>query len=146
LGIDEMGSYEEPPREIECLRGVGITSVVCGDNFSLGLSRDGRVFSWGIGGPLGHGDFEYRTSPKQIMSLADKRVIKLAVGYFRVMVLIDNFRVFAWGANKHGMSGLSAEDAYVDTPQEVLSLSDKQISNIACGSHHSFAFSNAETL
>jgi E3 ubiquitin-protein ligase HERC4 len=144
LGTDEMGSYEDPPREILSLRGVGIRSVVCGDQFSLGLSRDGRVFSWGIGGPLGHGDYEYRTFPKQIMTLCDKRIIKLGVGYFRVMALTDENRIYAWGSNKYCMSGFSVEEAYVDTPQEVSTLSPYNVTDIAVGSHHTFILSNNE--
>jgi alpha-tubulin suppressor-like RCC1 family protein len=34
LGLNEIGSYEEPPREIKTLRGFGVSTVACSDNFS----------------------------------------------------------------------------------------------------------------
>ncbi len=104
------------------------------------------MFSWGIGGPLGHGNFEYRTCPQQIMALADRRIIKLSVGYFRGMALTDDHKVYSWGSNKYGMSGFDVEEAYLDSPQEAVALSGKKIENLCCGGQHTFVLTNEECL
>lgn len=48
------------PKLIEKLQNVEIVDVYCGDQFSLALSKDGKLYSWGKGegGMVGHNQEE----------------------------------------------------------------------------------------
>ena len=56
------------PGEIGCLWPLGIVQIACGDNHSVVLTVDGRVFSWGRGkyGQLGLGNFENSLLPTEV--------------------------------------------------------------------------------
>lgn len=59
------------PRIIDKLKDEFVISVYCGVHFSLALTKDGKVFSWGKGDGwrLGHATDEHVRFPKQIDSL-----------------------------------------------------------------------------
>lgn len=54
-----------------------------GAYYSMALSRDGEVLTWGDGesGQLGHGWGEHRNEPVQVELLAQKTVVGIAAGY-----------------------------------------------------------------
>lgn len=59
------------PRLVEKLQNVEIVSVYCGGQFSIALSSDGEVYSWGKGEGwrLGHTSEEHVRYPQLIESL-----------------------------------------------------------------------------
>ena len=38
------------PTKVETMCGVGLKKVACGTQFTVALTKDGRVFTWGQGG------------------------------------------------------------------------------------------------
>lgn len=48
LGLGNTTPKSVPTR-IEALRGMNIRKVGCGTQFTVALTRDGRVFTWGQG-------------------------------------------------------------------------------------------------
>lgn len=62
------------PKLVDKLQDVVVDEVYCGTQFSLALSRDGKVYSWGKGDEwrLGHASEEHVRFPKIIESLQGK--------------------------------------------------------------------------
>lgn len=87
---------------------VAIAAVRCGSNFSLAITRGGKLFSWGIGesGALGHGSVDNQPTPKCIMSgiPARSRVIDADAGS-RHAVAITEKGVYTWGSGDQGALG-----------------------------------------
>lgn len=97
-----------------------ISRVFIGNQFSVALSYDGRIFTWGkrYGGRLGHsttdygqnakiaaaiksieGPAEYCYIPKKVCALEGKQIIDIAVGSSHCMALSSKNEVFGWGRN-----------------------------------------------
>jgi alpha-tubulin suppressor-like RCC1 family protein len=62
--------------------GLGIIKVECGSQFSVALSNNGSVYTWGKGDyhRLGHGVDEHVRRPKKVMTLQGKKVISISTG------------------------------------------------------------------
>lgn len=68
---------------ISCpLLGLSTVKVECGSQFSVALSSNGSVYTWGKGDyhRLGHGVDEHVRRPKKVMGLQGKKVICVATG------------------------------------------------------------------
>ena len=59
------------PKLVEKLQDLDIVKVCCGSQFSLALTKDGQVYTWGKGDNqrLGHGTDEHVRYPKLLDSL-----------------------------------------------------------------------------
>lgn len=59
------------PKLVEKLQDLDIVKVCCGSQFSVALSKDGQVYTWGKGDNqrLGHGTDEHVRYPKLLDSL-----------------------------------------------------------------------------
>lgn len=62
------------PKLIERLQGVYVVRVFCGNQFSLALTSNGQLYSWGKGDNyrLGHTSEEHVRFPKLISALEGK--------------------------------------------------------------------------
>ena len=65
--------------------------IECGQRHTVGLTRQGEVFSWGdnIFGPLGHGDEEDRSVPTKVESLDGLVITKISCGAHHTAALTD---------------------------------------------------------
>ena len=63
-------------------KGLSIIKVECGSQFSVALSNNGSVYTWGKGDyhRLGHGVDEHVRRPKKVMTLQGKKVISISTG------------------------------------------------------------------
>lgn len=63
-------------------KGKSIVKVECGSQFSVALSSNGSVYTWGKGDyhRLGHGADEHVRRPKKVMTLQGKKVISISTG------------------------------------------------------------------
>ena len=70
------------PQNVEKLNGVGICQIECGAQFSLALSKNGLVWTWGKGDyfRLGHGSDQHVRKPTVVESLRGKKIVHVAVG------------------------------------------------------------------
>jgi alpha-tubulin suppressor-like RCC1 family protein/tRNA A-37 threonylcarbamoyl transferase component Bud32 len=77
------------PKEISAMREVKIMAICAGGNFSMALSRDGMIYSWGNGarGQLGHVSLKDIWTPKEVVSLRHFRVKAIACGDNHAMAL-----------------------------------------------------------
>ncbi|XP_012222673.2 RCC1 and BTB domain-containing protein 1-like [Linepithema humile] len=120
------------------------------------LTEEGKIYSWGNNetSKLGHNTTniinEYGLidtiifSPLQVSGLADKHIVDIKCGYFHVLVLTDDRKVYGWGLNKLGqIDDTNADDNLAGMPIEVVIKDEKDkkkaIESISCGSTFSMA-------
>ncbi|KAM9567415.1 E3 ubiquitin-protein ligase HERC2 isoform 7-T8 [Guaruba guarouba] len=131
------------PKLIEKLQDLDIVKVRCGSQFSIALTKDGQVYTWGKGDNqrLGHGTEEHVRYPKLLDGLKGKKVIDVAAGSTHCLALTDDSEVHSWGSND--------QCQHFDTlritkpePAALPGLDTKHIVGIACGPAQSFAWSS----
>ncbi|XP_048589232.1 E3 ubiquitin-protein ligase HERC2 isoform X2 [Nematostella vectensis] len=132
------------PKSIERLQGLGVCKVYCGAQFSLALTRDGSVWTWGKGEGfrLGHGTEDHVRHPKLVEALDGKHVVDVSVGSIHCLALTDAGEVYCWGRNDQGQLG-DIDCQIRPEPTLVSGLASKGIVGIACGPAQSFAWSCA---
>ncbi|KAJ3610820.1 hypothetical protein NHX12_022911 [Muraenolepis orangiensis] len=130
------------PEQVVALDAQNILAVSCGESHTLALNDKGQVFSWGLGsdGQLGLNNFEECVRvPRNIKSLSDVQIVRVACGYRHSHALSKVGQVFSWGQNRYGQLGLGMEGQGIPTPQHVQSLQGIPFAQIVAGGAHSFA-------
>ncbi|XP_031814951.1 E3 ubiquitin-protein ligase HERC2 isoform X4 [Sarcophilus harrisii] len=131
------------PKLIEKLQDLDVVKVRCGSQFSVALTKDGQVYSWGKGDNqrLGHGTEEHVRYPKLLEGLQGKKVVDVAAGSTHCLALTEDSEVHSWGSND--------QCQHFDTlritkpePTALPGLDTKHIVGIACGPAQSFAWSS----
>lgn len=123
-----------------------IVAISGGNFFSLALSSDGQVFSWGYNGfgQLGNNSTTSSTAPVIVNTsgeLSGKSVVAVAAGYAHSLALTADGKVFAWGENGSGQLGNSSTSrspvpVAVNTSGAMVG---KTVVAIAAGQDHSVA-------
>ncbi|KAG1692367.1 hypothetical protein DVH05_025534 [Phytophthora capsici] len=134
-----------------------VTQVACGYYFTVVVTEDGSVFSWGEGsdGQLGLGysdsfrvgfldpnisgsNFVYMPSPTRIDALKEP-IDSVAVGGNHVFAVarLPTRRVFEWGAWKRRGATDMRESAF--SPVQNTALSSLNVQQIAAGKEHALA-------
>jgi len=142
-GQTGLGSVEDVtyPTEIPELRDQFVSTVACGDDFTV-VSSNERVLSFGNGTKTGQGT----SSVSDHLRAAPVRGIpapihKIVCGWGHTLALTDK-GIFTWGANMHGQCGLGHSE-FVPTAEHVKALSGMDIVDIAAGSAHSIALTRS---
>lgn len=140
--------------EIPELRGMGVSMAACGEDFTI-VATDKRAWGFGNGSKLGLGwDVGGRggghpTQPSSVrdcfkpsvISGIDPPIRKVVCGWGHTLLLSDH-QVMSWGWNLHGQCGLGHKE-FVSVPQPVRALAGTDIVDIAAGSTHSVALTQA---
>lgn len=100
---DSSWVYFEPV-ELQQPDQVRFTKLAAGDRFSLGLSEDGRVYSWG-GRALGTGSNDSNTLPTLTALPAGERFIDIAAGDAHAFAVAENGQLYGWGSGEGGRLG-----------------------------------------
>lgn len=110
LGHGEMDTNERVPRLVEALSGVKLSCITAGDSHVLGITTEGRVYSWGIGfyGCLGHGDESSLAIPKLVEGLTGHVVTSAAAGASHSLAVAATGHVYVWGRDHMGQLGFMA--------------------------------------
>lgn len=115
LGCGYTSNYSNVPMCVLGPSGTGcltnVVAVSAGAFFSMALTADGRVWTWGDNtwGELGDGTNTSRSLPVQVVgvggggSLTD--IVSLASGIFHQVALGGNGTVYTWGYNGDGELG-----------------------------------------
>jgi alpha-tubulin suppressor-like RCC1 family protein len=137
-----------------------ILSMALGDNHTISLSNDGRVFSWGLNnlGQLGTNDV---LLPGFIIELTDKfkldnsdKIVKVSAGLDHSAAISLSGRVFTWGLNDYGQLGNGSflvnspygEFKPVEITKEFGLKENEKIIELSLGFHHSLFLSNLGRL
>ena len=72
--------------------------IECGTWYTVGLTKNGEVFSWGDNryGQLGHGDEKERRVPTKVAGLDGIVIIKVSCGGHHTAALTDKGEVLTW--------------------------------------------------
>jgi len=105
----------------------GVVEASCGKDFSLALTRDGDVYSWGWSehGCLGHGtNGEFNTSaasvkltytpvykPDKIAALSDPKVVQISSGADFSAALSSDGICYTWGCGDYGRLGTRKQES-----------------------------------
>ncbi|XP_047218559.1 probable E3 ubiquitin-protein ligase HERC1 isoform X5 [Girardinichthys multiradiatus] len=140
LGLGNS-TAKSSPQKVDVLCGIGIKKVACGTQFSVALTKDGKVFTFGqdrlIGLPEGRARNHNR--PQQVPALSGIYIQDVAVGAEHTLVLSSTGDVYAWGSNSEGQLGLGHTN-HVREPTLVTALQGKNINQISAGRCHSAAW------
>lgn len=130
------------------LAGKRVVAVAAGDEFSVALTDDGLVYTWGDGGDgqLGHNAFvDFSNEPVAVGTsgaLNGKFVTAIAAGSEHVLALTSEGKVYAWGSNGYGQLGTNMFGTNRSLPNPVYhggAYGQKTVVDIACGWDHSIA-------
>uniref|UniRef100_UPI00398EDCE3 probable E3 ubiquitin-protein ligase HERC4 n=1 Tax=Pristiophorus japonicus TaxID=55135 RepID=UPI00398EDCE3 len=143
-GIDEEVVLE--PRTCEFFQNKRIHDVGCGRRHTVFVVDDGTVYACGCNdlGQLGHE--KARKRPEQVDALDAQNITAVSCGEMHTLALNDNGQVFAWGLAKDGQLGLAATEESVRVPRNIKALVEVQITQVACGYHHSLALSKGSQV
>ncbi|XP_061744248.1 E3 ubiquitin-protein ligase HERC2 isoform X2 [Nerophis ophidion] len=131
------------PKLVEKLQDLDVVKVCCGSQFSLALTKDGQVYTWGKGDNqrLGHGSDEHVRYPKLLDSLQGKKVVDVAVGSSHCLVLTEDGEVHSWGSNDK-LQHFDTLFYNKKHPKALPGLKSKHIVGISCGPGQSFVWSS----
>eukprot|EP01117_Protostelium_nocturnum_P010272 TRINITY_DN3692_c0_g1_i1.p1 TRINITY_DN3692_c0_g1~~TRINITY_DN3692_c0_g1_i1.p1 ORF type:complete len:435 (+),score=125.33 TRINITY_DN3692_c0_g1_i1:143-1306(+) len=127
-------------RELQLIEFPGIETIVqcsAGDAFSLALSSEGRVFSFGKNdlGQLGSNIEGIASEPTLVEFPADVKITKIACGMGHSLAIDDKGELHSWGWNGYGQLGMGDTENR-RLPHKVGELK-KKVKSIACGGWHS---------
>jgi len=109
--LGRLGNESLPGLVEGGLRGVPVQMVSAGDSHSAALSRDGRVFTWGVykdsNGYIGHSPgLKKAVEPMEMGVLKGKPVKWIASGVDHTFAVAANdFDVYSWGCGEQGQLG-----------------------------------------
>eukprot|EP01125_Pyxidicula_operculata_P019071 TRINITY_DN688_c0_g1_i2.p1 TRINITY_DN688_c0_g1~~TRINITY_DN688_c0_g1_i2.p1 ORF type:complete len:561 (+),score=101.06 TRINITY_DN688_c0_g1_i2:41-1723(+) len=126
LGLLDVQGELSDPTEIPnaFFEGEKITQVFCGGNFSIALTKTGKLYCWGENknGQLGLKDTETRITPTRITFFDDKPVKTVGCGDYHTLVITETGDMYAFGNNKYGQLGVGdftdrTEPTLVEKPE-----------------------------
>ncbi|CAH2328938.1 Serine threonine- kinase Nek9 [Pelobates cultripes] len=140
LGHGDRASYRQP-KHVEKLQGKAVQQVSCGSDFTVCITDEGQLFSFGSDyyGCLGVN----QTAGAEVLEpiwvdfFLNEPVEQVSCGDNHVMALTRSKSVYSWGCGEYGRLGLDSEDD-VYSPQKVEVPRGLCIVNISCGSDGSF--------
>uniref|UniRef100_A0AAV2LLI6 HECT domain-containing protein n=1 Tax=Knipowitschia caucasica TaxID=637954 RepID=A0AAV2LLI6_KNICA len=160
LGLGTTDTAVPIPRLVKRLCDHRISQVMCGNQHCIALSRDGQLFTWGqntsgqlgLGkgepmfgwgknraGQLGLNDKQDRAVPCHIKFLRSQKVVYISCGEEHTAALTKDGGLFTFGDGALGQLGHGSTNNEL-LPRRVLELMGTEVSQIACGRHHTLAF------
>ncbi|XP_019887375.1 probable E3 ubiquitin-protein ligase HERC4 isoform X1 [Ooceraea biroi] len=130
------------PRAVEFTETENIEQISCGENHTVIVTKDGRVYSCGNNdyGQLGH---EKTRKRFQLVSGLEAFVFKMvACGFCHTLGINEWGQLFSWGSNGKGQLGLNSTDSIERVPHMIKTLATKTVVQVACGVEHSVALTN----
>jgi ELWxxDGT repeat protein len=143
--VDNTSPQQVDPSGV--LSGKRVIAVAAGEDFSLALTDEGRVYAWGANqlGQLGNGTTIDSPVPVEVDAsgaLNGKIITQIAAGYGHAHALASDGTVFSWGENSFGQLGIGSVVTPVPVPTVVVgtgALVGTSVNAIAAGHYHSLA-------
>ena len=163
LGFDESATPENPnkqlhPAVLKSLARHRFSQVVCGHDHIVALTTTGKVLAWGNGqqAQLGRRIVERHkhAALKPAMMAKLRNIVRVCSGHYHSFAIDKSGKVYAWGLNNYGQTGVMPSDfekgeqqeedmSCIWTPTLVSALSPsafggrRRVVDIAGGEHHS---------
>uniref|UniRef100_A0A8C1B758 HECT and RLD domain containing E3 ubiquitin protein ligase 3 n=1 Tax=Cyprinus carpio carpio TaxID=630221 RepID=A0A8C1B758_CYPCA len=143
LGAGEPSTLS--PQPLKSLCGIPLAQISTGGDHSFALSLSGAVFGWGknSAGQLGLNDeqvdYSYRAVPCHIKFLRSQKVVYISCGEEHTAALTKEGGLFTFGNGSRGQLGHDST-RNEPLPLRVMELMGTEVSQIACGRHHTLAF------
>lgn len=80
--------------------------------------------------------------PKRVQGIGQLSIKQVSSGNDHVLMLTTDGKVYAWGRNYEGQLGLGENITHATSPQEVTSLSENIVIEVAAGDYHSFVITD----
>lgn len=132
---------------------ISVQQICCGDYYSMALSCDGDVFTWGEAseGQLGHRDahpafqvafvdlhmlnsaYTFLSQPEPVLALSNDEIVQIGCRKNHSVALTRDGRVFEWG-NWGKRCGRDMEHAFVPIEKEYVS--GLRLRQVSVGDHH----------
>nr|XP_022328228.1 E3 ubiquitin-protein ligase HERC2-like isoform X2 [Crassostrea virginica] len=145
LGHGDYINREEPVL-ITGLSGKQVAKICCGSTYSVALTTNGEVYSWGKGnfGRLGHGSSEDQTTPILLKFFKGHRIVDIACGSgdAQTLAVTDSGAVYSWGDGDYGKLGRGGNDG-CKTPKVVEKLMGQEVVRVYCGPQFSLALTKS---
>ncbi|XP_029169078.1 LOW QUALITY PROTEIN: uncharacterized protein LOC114939022 [Nylanderia fulva] len=102
------------PRKVKRLRETKIASLACGSKFSMAISDEGKLFSWGRRYNENCKNDQWKImrsykgetyDPHPFKIIINKTIVKVACGFEHTLVLSNEGKIFGWGKNNKGQIG-----------------------------------------
>jgi alpha-tubulin suppressor-like RCC1 family protein len=132
------------------------TLIAAGQNHTLGISTDGKVYAWGSNsnGQLGRGTFGSafptpQAVPSSLIAFNDSIFTAIAGGMNHSVALNQDGQVFAWGLNSNGQLGngsSTTQPSAVAVATAGTPLAGKTVAKIAAGNNHTLALTTDGVL
>ncbi|KAI1887409.1 hypothetical protein AGOR_G00190000 [Albula goreensis] len=141
LGLGKGKPSSLSPQPLKSLSGIPLAQITAGGDHSFALSLSGAVFGWGrnSAGQLGLNDEQDRAVPCHIKFLRSQKVVYISCGEEHTAALTKDGGLFTFGDGSQGQLGHDSTNNEV-LPRRVLELMGSEVSQIACGRHHTLAF------
>uniref|UniRef100_A0A665XCB2 HECT domain-containing protein n=1 Tax=Echeneis naucrates TaxID=173247 RepID=A0A665XCB2_ECHNA len=141
LGLGKGEPSKLFPHPLKSLAGIPLAQITAGGDHSFALSLSGAVFGWGKNraGQLGLNDKEDRAVPCHIKFLRSQKVVYISCGDEHTAALTKDGGLFTFGDGSWGQLGHGSTNNEL-LPRRVLELMGTEVSQIACGRHHTLAF------
>jgi E3 ubiquitin-protein ligase HERC1 len=141
IGTGESTNQLEPT-ELTFLRNEKIVKIACGSNFTICLSEDGKVFSFGCSSnmKIGHeGDATIYT-PTQVKNFPiQDKIVDIQVGSNHTVFLTETKKVMTCGWNKFGQLGHQHSEISI-----IENFDDIEIETIGAGAFYTILSSNTQ--
>lgn len=145
LGHGDYQNHEEPAL-ITGLSGKQVAKICCGSSYSVALTSNGEVYSWGKGnfGRLGHGSSEDQTTPMLLKFFKGHRIVDVACGSgdAQTLAVTDSGAVYSWGDGDYGKLGRGGNDG-CKTPKVIEKLMGQDVVRVYCGNQFSMALTKS---
>ncbi|XP_067113934.1 RCC1 and BTB domain-containing protein 1-like isoform X1 [Osmerus mordax] len=110
------------------------------------ITHDNEVYVFGLNcsNCLGTGDSLSSITPKKLDFLSGRKVLCLAYGSGpHILLATEEGELFAWGHNGYSQLGNGTTNQGVTPVLVSANLLNKKVTEVACGSHHSMALTDA---
>ncbi len=150
IGADSIG-VPTPVKVVipPALAGKTVVEVAAGNGFSLALTSQGKVFSWGSSsyGSLGRGMVGDSLFAVEVMfggMLSGKTVVAIEAGGGHALALTSAGEVISWGYNADGQLGTGSTDYSVAIPVMLdrAHFGSMPVVAISAGTNHSMALTS----
>lgn len=137
------------------LAGKPVVSIATGSGHSLALTEDGQVYGWGSNqdDQLGLGYYAFSIPTPTLLEapgiFGGKPVVAISAGQDHSLALTSDGRVFAWGSNNSGKTGVGETIGSTALPTEIIiseELAGRPVVAIEAGYGHSLALAADKTL